>query len=217
MQSPLVNFIDVLRSHDVRISPAETLDAMHAMSVLGYNDREHLRLGLAATLAKTPREKAIFHRCFDRYFSHDLDQPDAEATQNEHDEADESAADDFNPEPSSGDGDPFASDLTEGEDSPALQELLGSQLMDRLRGGEREQLAVDIAQAAQRTGLGDMRLFTQKGLFTRRILDEMGEELLRNAVIEAEQTDSDLLQPLRQYRDALREQVRDHEIGRAHV
>jgi len=60
MQSPLVSFIDVLRSHDVRISPAETLDAMHAMSVLGYDDREHLRIGLATTLASLLPRLALY-------------------------------------------------------------------------------------------------------------------------------------------------------------
>ena len=36
MQSNLVSFIQVLRSHDVRISPAETLDAMTVAKALGY-------------------------------------------------------------------------------------------------------------------------------------------------------------------------------------
>ena len=51
MQSSLVNFIQVLRSHDVRVSPAETLDAMDVASTLGYTDRTRLRDGLAMALA----------------------------------------------------------------------------------------------------------------------------------------------------------------------
>lgn len=217
MQSPLVNFIDVLRSHDVRISPAETLDAMHAMSILGYDDRDHLRIGLAATLAKTPREKVIFNRCFDQYFSHNLDPAmDAAAAEheqateeNESEEAESSGEDTEGGEPS-GNGDPLEGALEDNPNSPALEALLNSGMMQQLRGGEREQLMLDIARAAERSDLSDIRMFTQKGIFTRRILDEMGEELLRNAVIEAEQTDSGLLQPLQQYRDALRELVRDY-------
>ena len=72
MQSSLVNFIQVLRSHDVRVSPAETLDAMDVASTLGYTDRTRLRDGLAMALAKTPHEETVFLQCFERYFSHEL-------------------------------------------------------------------------------------------------------------------------------------------------
>ncbi|MCB1732197.1 MAG: hypothetical protein KDI21_17145, partial [Halieaceae bacterium] len=68
MQSSLVSFIQVLRTHDVRVSPAETLDAMNVATTLGYADRGLLRDGLAMTLAKTPEEEAVFLTCFDRYF-----------------------------------------------------------------------------------------------------------------------------------------------------
>ena len=37
MQSSLVNFIQVLRSHDVRVSPAETLDAVDVAATLGLS------------------------------------------------------------------------------------------------------------------------------------------------------------------------------------
>jgi uncharacterized protein with von Willebrand factor type A (vWA) domain len=60
MQSNLLNFIQVLRSNDVRISPAETLDAVDVAATLGYADRSLLRDGLAMTLAKTPEEEVIF-------------------------------------------------------------------------------------------------------------------------------------------------------------
>ena len=72
MQSNLVNFIQVLRSHDVRVSPAETLDAMDVATTLGYSDRSLLRDGLALALAKTAEEEVIFLDCFDRFFQQDL-------------------------------------------------------------------------------------------------------------------------------------------------
>ena len=72
MQSSLVSFIQVLRTHDLRVSPAETLDAMNVATTLGYADRGMLRDGLAMTLAKTPEEEAVFLTCFDRYFRQDL-------------------------------------------------------------------------------------------------------------------------------------------------
>ena len=72
MQSRLVSFIQVLRSHDVRVSPAETLDAMDVGATLVYADRERLRDGLGMALAKTPEEEALYLQCFDRFFCQEL-------------------------------------------------------------------------------------------------------------------------------------------------
>ena len=49
MDSKLLSFIQVLRSRDVRISPAESLDAMDIASVLGFSNRQHLHDGLAGS------------------------------------------------------------------------------------------------------------------------------------------------------------------------
>ena len=68
MQSSLLRFIDVLRSHALPISPAETLDAAAAMDLVGYGDRQMLRDALAVTLAKSAREEETFRSCFDRFF-----------------------------------------------------------------------------------------------------------------------------------------------------
>ncbi len=72
MQGNLISFIQVLRSHDVRISPAETLDALAAAATLGYDDREQLRHGLGMALAKTPEEEAVYQQCFDQFFQRHL-------------------------------------------------------------------------------------------------------------------------------------------------
>jgi uncharacterized protein with von Willebrand factor type A (vWA) domain len=72
MQSNLVSFIQVLRTHDVRVSPAETLDAMDVAAKLGYGDRARLRDGLGMALAKTPEEEAVFLQCFERFFQQSL-------------------------------------------------------------------------------------------------------------------------------------------------
>ena len=94
MQSNLVNFIQVLRSHDVRVSPAETLDAVDVAATLGYADRSLLRDGLAMTLAKTPEEEVIFLQCFERFFNRELADFSAdEASANEQQEASEELAD----------------------------------------------------------------------------------------------------------------------------
>jgi uncharacterized protein with von Willebrand factor type A (vWA) domain len=211
MQSNLVNFIQVLRTHEVRVSPAETLDAVEVCTTLGYADRILLRDGLSMTLAKTPEEEAIFLLCFDRYFQQDLADFSA---------SDEQAAADLAPNSL-----PAPDDATQAEqyaatqiaalqlaaeDSPALQTLMQSTLMQNLLSNDRTELTLAMNRAAERVGLAQIQIFTQKGQYTRRILDAMGEEAIRNTVIALEQSQSPALPVLQRYRDKLREQVRDY-------
>ena len=219
MPSKLVSFINVLRSHDVRISPAETLDAVQVISTLGYQDRSALRTGLSLTLAKTAEDKATFLQCFDQFFSYqmpesvaaqdaaellDIDQQqlaeaDAALEQLQQDAAEQTP------------GENNSLDL-EGEMAAdaELAAQLDTPLMEMLQGDDRNGLTLSIAQAAEQVGLSDIQMFTQKGQFTRRILDQLGEEHIRSAVIELERRDSAALQELQTYRDRLRELVRDH-------
>ena len=209
MQSSLVSFIQVLRTHDVRVSPAETLDAMNVATTLGYADRGLLRDGLAMTLAKTPEEEAVFLTCFDRYFRQDLADfalEDSADTPGDAPPGAEATA--------SGDSDTetgMISPLAEAASAdPALQAMMASPLMQSLVNNDRNALTMAIGSAAERAGLRQIQMFTQKGQFTRKILDEMGEEQLRGAIIELERMQSPALLELQRYRDVLREQVRDY-------
>ena len=211
MQSNLVDFIQVLRSHDIRVSPAETLDAVAVTATLGYSDRNLLRDGLAMTLAKTPAEEVIFLDCFDRFFQQDLadffssDMPSDQDENKDLDSTDNTAAqtEDF-----------FGSQLSAlelaSETNPSLESLLQTPLMQNLLNNNRNELTLAINAAAQRVDLQKIQMFTQKGQFTRRILDAMGEEQVRNAVIELERAESPALAVLQRYRDILRQQVRDY-------
>ena len=69
MDRTLTNFIRSLRMADVRISTAETLDAMNTVELVGYKDREFLRDSLAMVLPKTADEKDTFYNCFDEFFA----------------------------------------------------------------------------------------------------------------------------------------------------
>lgn len=214
MPDSLVSFIQVLRTHDVRISPAETLDAMHVATTLGYSDRNLLRDGLGMTLAKTPEEETIFLQCFDRFFDRrlsdfseqpqeptpDADQEDSSASEDKgRDEAGEENA---------------QSPLNEAAQSdPQLQELMQSDLMQALLNNDRNALSLAMSRAGEGAGLQQIQMFTQKGQFTRKILDAMGEEQIREAVIALERADSPALPQLQRYRDILREQVRDYVEG----
>lgn len=211
MQSNLTGFIEVLRTHDVRVSPAETLDAMAVATTLGYANRNLLRDGLAMTLAKTPEEEIVFLACFDRYFDQRL--ADFSRTK----EADSTTAQDAPGSDQSMDGPSeqgAAADMspltTAAAENADIAALLESQLMQKLVGNDRNELTVAIGRAADQVGLRQIQLFTQKGQYTRKILDEMGEEHLRAAVIELERQQSPALGELQRYRDILREEVRDY-------
>ena len=211
MQSNLVDFIQVLRSHDIRVSPAETLDAVAVTATLGYSDRNLLRDGLAMTLAKTPAEEVIFLDCFDRFFQQDLadffssDMPSDQDENKDLDSTDNTAAqtEDFS-------GSQLSALELASETNPSLESLLQTPLMQSLLNNNRNELTLAINAAAQRVDLQKIQMFTQKGQFTRRILDAMGEEQVRNAVIELEKAESPALPVLQRYRDILRQQVRDY-------
>ena len=211
MQSNLVDFIQVLRSHDIRVSPAETLDAVAVTATLGYSDRNLLRDGLAMTLAKTPAEEVIFLDCFDRFFQQDLadfsssDMPSDQDDNKDLDSTDNTAAqtEDFS-------GSQLSALELASETNPSLESLLQTPLMQSLLNNNRNELTLAINAAAQRVDLQKIQMFTQKGQFTRRILDAMGEEQVRNAVIELERAESPALAVLQRYRDILRQQVRDY-------
>ena len=211
MQSNLVDFIQVLRSHDIRVSPAETLDAVGVTTTLGYSDRNLLRDGLAMTLAKTPAEEVIFLDCFDRFFQQDLadfsssDMPSDQDENKDLDSTDDTAGqtEDFS-------GSQLSALELASEKNPSLESLLQTPLMQNLLNNNRNELTLAINAAAQRVDLQKIQMFTQKGQFTRRILDAMGEEQVRNAVIELERAESPALAVLQRYRDILRQQVRDY-------
>jgi len=213
MQSNLVSFIQVLRSHDVRISPAESLDAVDVTATLGYSDRSLLRDGLAMTLAKTPEEEVIFLQCFDRFFHSELadfaaDDSPQTAGQGEQSPSAESPD---NAQVPGGDTSSEASPLElAARDNPMLQSLLQSPLMQSLVQNDRNELTVAMNRAGEQVGLQQIQMFTQKGQFTRKILDALGEEHIRNAVIELERAQDPALVEVQRYRDILREQVRDY-------
>ena len=53
----LVDFVKVLRTAEIQVSPAETLDAISAMNIVGYKDREFLKDSLSIVLSKIHRRR----------------------------------------------------------------------------------------------------------------------------------------------------------------
>jgi uncharacterized protein with von Willebrand factor type A (vWA) domain len=69
MQQTLEGFVRALRANEVRVSPAEVIDAHQAALAVGFEDRQAFRDALCVTLAKSAGEVQRFDACFDAYFS----------------------------------------------------------------------------------------------------------------------------------------------------
>jgi len=193
----LGEFVKVLRGADVRVSVAETLDAVHTMDLVGYGDRALLKDSLSLVLAKTPAEKESFAVCFDRFFSFDRFSG--------------SAADD------DGAGPEGFPEEANGEDSggaEAQQPPTDHPLAGMLLAGDRAGLAVAMAEAAKAVGVSEIFLYTQKGLFTRRILERMGLTALDREIArlsaQADVGSRRSAQALQSGREYLFEEVRDY-------
>lgn len=154
MQGPLPDFLRAARSAGLRISPAEGIDALRAVEVVGLGDRGRLRDALGLVLAKTAEEKRRFGDCFDRFFSRDGFRGGAAV------EAASAAPPAF------------------GGDGAGSGGGLGRMLLE----GDAAGLAAAAERVAAELGVSDIRLFTQVNLFTLRILERMGSGALDQAI-----------------------------------
>jgi len=69
MTPRLVAFIRLLRTQGLRLSVAESLDALHSVGLVGVHDRELLRLTLRTALVKSHQDFATFDALFERFFT----------------------------------------------------------------------------------------------------------------------------------------------------
>ena len=74
MEKVLTDFVKALRNSNVRVSPAETIDAVSVIDQVGFDDKELLKKSLSIVLSKTPAEKNKFNDCFDDFFSDEIKQ-----------------------------------------------------------------------------------------------------------------------------------------------
>ncbi|MFJ6138438.1 VWA domain-containing protein [Kitasatospora sp. NPDC092286] len=73
----LTAFVRALRGHGLRTGPAETVDAAAVLDVLGLDDREQARAGLAAALLRSAGQRAVFDATFDLFFPLGVGAPEA--------------------------------------------------------------------------------------------------------------------------------------------
>lgn len=224
MDRTLVDFVKALRTAEVKVSPAETLDAMHCMDIVGYEDREFLKNSLSLVLSKNPDEKEAFDSCFERFFTFDKfkpsisdefeDQADEQSTP--FDDGDFDAARDGQRGAGRGSGQGGG----EGGGEAAEQELEEtsleptSQLGKLLLSGDRTELTIAMAEAGRAVEVNQIVVFTQKGLYTRKIMEAMGLKELQEEISDLQShggiPQRQLSNNLKKARDQLREKVRDY-------
>ena len=183
----LRDFIHILRSSDLRVSTSESIDAMNVVSEVGLDDKSLLKDSLSFSLAKTLREKEIFNKCFDNFFEENYMNLKGEKLPQENHEEDI----EFD-------------DLNNIENTQKnLEELYKS--------SDKTSLMTAMALAARDANLQDIKLFTQVGMFTRKIFDEMGLETLNNDIFQAaREGDGKREGELKNIRENLRLEIRDY-------
>ena len=183
----LRDFIHILRSSDLRVSTSESIDAMNVVSVIGIEDRSLLKHSLSFSLAKTLREKEIFNECFDNFFEENYMNLSEDKLPQKNNEKDSEIND--------------LDVLDKNENS--LEELYDN--------SDRTSLMTAMALAAREANLQDIRLFTQVGMFTRKIFDEMGLEKLNNDIFQASREGNIRREEdLKNIRENLRLEIREY-------
>lgn len=208
----LLVFIKYLRGRDIPISPADSLDAVHVASLIGYQDREQLKHGLAAVLAKSRREAQLFNAAFDNFFS-----IEHSAISNGSDQANSEAQSSDATQTQSSENTEQPSALAQlADESSSVAELMQTPLMEALTQGDEGALAVAIEAAAGAADIKSIRLFTQRGQYIRKLLDALGEQQLRDVAIELESSDQAAFDELQALRAELLERARDR-VERAYT
>lgn len=183
----LRDFIHILRSSDLRVSTSESIDAMNVVSEIGLEDRSLLKHSLSFSLAKTLREKEIFSECFDNFFEENYMNINEDKLTQKNDEKDSEL------------NNPDALDKNEN----SLEKLYNN--------SDKTSLITAMALAARDANLQDIRLFTQVGMFTRKIFDEMGLEKLNNDIFQASREGNNKREKkLKNIRERLRLEIREY-------
>jgi uncharacterized protein with von Willebrand factor type A (vWA) domain len=190
MKENLHRFFRAARGAGVRVSPAESIDAMRAVAKVGLSDRAVLRDTFLLTLAKSEEQKKALGDCFDLFFA----QPELAAAPPASDRSDVDTPQQQPGMESSGEGQP------NGNLGPLAQMMLAQ---------DRAQIAGAIANASSAVSLSDIRYFTQRGLFSARILDAMGIQRLRDDLDNLIASNPALAERLQAATEALRDNVRE--------
>ena len=192
MKDVLHRFFRAARGAGVRVSAAESIDAMRAVAAVGFDDRANLREALLLTMAKSQEEKQNLAECFELFFAHpDIAPPPPE---NDNDAANDSA-------PAEGQGQPEPVEADAATPLGPLAQMLLAQ--------DRATMEAAISGASGAAELSEIRYFTQRGIYSSKILDLLGIQRLRDDIDALTETDPAQAERLTAALGALRETVRD--------
>ncbi|MGE0483762.1 MAG: VWA domain-containing protein [Gammaproteobacteria bacterium] len=197
MTQALTHFIKALRAADVRVSTAESIEAAATLEVVGFGERALLKTALSQVLAKSIDDKARFDDCFEAYFS-----SRAVSTDTARDDADADASETESAGDQAGGSAAGSGGGGSGADS----------LLAALERGDGAGLQQRMAQAAFNVQLQNIRLFTQRGMYMRRMLEDMGIEAVEEFLYRLIKADDDdpRAERLREAKARLTEDVAAH-------
>jgi hypothetical protein len=188
MRENLHRFFRAARGAGVRISPSESIDAMRAVADVGFADRNTLRDTFLLTLAKSADDKRSLAECFDLFFQQpEIVPPTAQDNQPAE-----------NGEAQAPSGEAAAASSPSGL-SPLAQMLMSQ---------DRNALAAAMANAAAAAGLPEIRFFTQRGIYSSRMLEQLGIAQLRDDLDALTETNPAQAERLTAATEALRDAVR---------
>ena len=145
-------FVRALRNAEVRVSPAETLDAMSILELTGVRDPGLFKNALAMSLAKTPEEKLTFDETFDRFFGSFAFQ---------------------SPPKKSVLGSTISHELVESIRTEVSPNILEGALMTLLQ-GRRDLLSLEVQRASAASRIYDIRSLREKRDYFRQLSAYMG-------------------------------------------
>ena len=205
----VADFIGALREAGLPVSPAESLDALNAIKLMGLEQRQTSKTVLALTLVKRQADRETYDELFDLYFGQndkasDNDELNDELNKNPIDEKNSATTESANQTSSqnSDNGQSQNLDSKQGNASSTLGQALGN----------GSDMSVEIVQAATAENLASIVLFTQKNYFAYKIMQRLGDAEL-SAEIRAESNDpatKKLQRQLTQARAQLQEHVKDY-------
>jgi uncharacterized protein with von Willebrand factor type A (vWA) domain len=170
MDDKLVEFANLLRQNGVRVSLAESLDAMAASSLVGLAERDAFRAALRATMVKRAGELPVFEELFDLYFSGlgEIIKQAGQAVQDALSMSDQE----------------FQKFLDQVEEMLKKEGKKLSELTRQLLSNNSGQLEKTIREAARAARLSNIERTIEENYFARALARQLGLERIENEIKE---------------------------------
>lgn len=174
MDKVLLGFIDVLRHAGIPVGINNARTALEAVSIVGYDDRERMRLALSTVIAADQHERELLDDCFTRYFLSN-DNTSTQTTQASPDTDNQHLSDEQQEQ------------LPAPDDHGAASPDLNSDILNDLLAGDDDALQLAIHKASEAINSDDIRYYTQRGVFTRRLLEALDWPQLQQSIMAMEE------------------------------